>query len=558
MRVVAPLLLAFSTTVLAPGEGCGGDPDGPPDGSVFFNYDVTAYNYIFDVASGTSLSSVDFTTLDSGNCISLDFRLSEASAVTLDGITPDWYGVLADTLQVCGATLTPGSHHTLSVNVHVPLETENGTDVGYSSTRDTEGQPFYYLLSWVEGCSLFGPCYDDPDDFVEITFRVTHPVGYTVLCSGTVTNSPEEGVCTNTFAGVPTYTGVGFMVSPSWKKSDLFTQNGVTVSLFDMPGAGALAATDEGALAGYFGWLESQLGPYPYGDTLRYVIGPHYWWGFEHPGNIALSDAVVGAIGSYQDTLLHTMMHELTHQWAGNFSTLESTNNFVWKEAAAEYLTFVYEAEHLPPTYPTRTLRVWKSNALAVGYYPVPLEEPDLFDFYSDVYGSGPFVLFRQLEGLFSRSQVVAALGDVLGSEDPQFVSVETIKSALELHTGADLTQYFNDWVYGSGAPRWPIVGVRWEDPDGDGTYTINVTQTQGSNTIYGFKATLRLEGAGSEVMDVPFSFGVDGTTSSIVVEARPGFVISSIVVDPYDEALVTPQGASRMDPLPGYPAGGF
>ena len=75
-------------------------------------------------------------------------------------------------------------------------------------------------------------------------------------------------------------------------------------------------------------WLQALLGPYPYGKALRLVIGPTYWLGFEHPGNIVLAQNLVtqrAQIDAYSDPLRHVLMHEITHQWAGDHATLADT-----------------------------------------------------------------------------------------------------------------------------------------------------------------------------------------------------------------------------------------
>src|SRR5262249_25632201 len=163
----------------------------------------------------------------------------------------------------------------------------------------------------------------------------------------------------------------------------------------------------------------------------------------------------------WSDPLRHVLMHEFTHQWAGDHATLADTYDFFWKEATAEYLTYVYEDEKIGPADGQATLDYWKSIAAASRYYPVPQDKPPLFTYYGDAYGEGPMVLYRQLEAMYSRGQVLAAVKKLLSSSGPpRQVSVDDFRVALEESTGAKLSSYFDAWVFGGGAPAWPTARV--------------------------------------------------------------------------------------------------
>lgn len=538
-RLLLAAVLPFFGLTLLGIEECGdGEPDPTPVGSTFVPVDVIAYDYGFDLATGNAVSKVTLKLRDQGNCIALDYRLPESAAPLLNGVAPTWYTIGNEQLQLCGSTWPAGTQWTVELSSVVPQKTYGGTDIGYSVQKDTTGNTHYYLVSWVEGCSYFGPCYDDPNDFAHVTFRVSHPTGVQVLCPGNVVAGTNQTTCTFTLDGGPTYSTFGFAASDGWSFSTLgSTSSGIKVDLYDTQGL--LAKVDEPNFLAFFNWIEAQLGTFAYGKNVRFFVGPYYWWGFEHPGNIALADSLIRATGSYQDPVLHVMMHELAHQWAGDQTTIETALDFVWKEAMAEYLTFSYESQFLPATYASRTLAVWSSNSVGVQYYPVPADGVEPIDFYGDVYGPGPMILFRQLEGLFGRDKVMLALQEVLGS--PDFLTVLELQLALERSTGANLDEYFDEWVYGTGVPVWPTVNVSYADPEGDGTYAVTITQNQGNGVVYGFASTVRLKGSTqSQVLDVPFSYGANGTTATLNLNVKPGFVVTGFDVDPYVQALVS------------------
>ena len=107
----------------------------------------------------------------------------------------------------------------------------------------------------------------------------------------------------------------------------------------------------------------------------------------------------------------------------GDQTTLAGVYDFVWKEAVAEYLVYAHQDQHISATAAFKSLGAWKQFSAFSEYYLVPAEEPPLLDYYGDVYGPGPMILFRQLEAIFDRQTVLMALSSLLGS--PRAISID-------------------------------------------------------------------------------------------------------------------------------------
>ena len=182
--------------------------------------------------------------------------------------------------------------------------------------------------------------------------------------------------------------------------TDLGVLSGLHVTLYDEPMSMIAANVDTNSLSGFIQYMHDTFGPYPFGTDLRYVVGPTVWWGFEHPGNIVISDTLaISGAGTYADPLTHVMMHEFAHQYAGDQTTLAGTYDFVWKESMVEYLAYTYEDEHLAPSVGAATRALWKGDSNGSRAYPVPAGMPPLSAYYGYVYGEGPEILFLQIEG---------------------------------------------------------------------------------------------------------------------------------------------------------------
>jgi len=417
---------------------------------------------------------------------------------------------------------------------------------------DPQQNPFYYLVSWVNGCDQFAPCDSSPDQFATYHFDITHAANITARCpGGIVEDSPTETECSFDFDGGPTYSTFGVAAYPAWTQTDLGMWNDVHVVLYDNPATGIAPRINSAWHSGYIAWLESELGAYPYGGELRLLTAPTYWNGFEHPGNIVLNDTLAmqttGQSG-YADTVQHVIDHEMTHMWAGDQTTLAGTYDFVWKESMAEYLSYVWEDMQDPATGAT-TAAAWKTFGTSDNYYPVPDDHPQLFNYYSSVYGPGPMILFRQLEVLTSRQAVLAAIQSVLGHAHA--ISVGDLVTALQMQTGMDLTAYKAGWIEGSGTPSWPRLALAFTPNTGTSSLAIHVDNPSASARPCKFHVALDGANPGEQAL-----VAVDATTTfeQTVMVPTPAFAVTSLELDPQSECLVyldsaTPAAAPHIEP---------
>ena len=537
--------LSFALIVAA--AGCdSGRGDDPPEDPVT-EWAISHYDYAIDFRTREATATLTVEATGSGHCIVIPFAPEDVGRVTIDGDRA--HVTLEDgILQACGRKLDAETV-LLEARLVVPEDTLGLSDVGFSTFDDIDDNETAYLLSWVDECDRHGPCDSSPSAFATYRFSISHDPAQQVLCPGTIsTPEPERTVCDFSHAGGPTYSTFG-AIAGQWDETSLGEWGGVDVTLFDLPSTGIAAALKTSSLEAFVVWMEATFGEYPFGSELRLVTANTYWSGFEHPGNIVLSDGLATSPSAYLDPLTHVTLHEIAHQWAGDQATLASTYDFVWKEAMAEYLTFVFEDENLPPGAAIATAAAWKSFAYGAEHPLVPDYSPELFDYYGEVYGPGPMVLFRQMEGMFGRPSVIAALQALLGS--PRTISVADVRDALEASTGESLDGYFAAWVYGSQAPAWPVATIGWNDA-GAGDVDVTATLSTADGVPRGCKFTVQLVGTSGNAYDVPFDFGPDGTAVSPQT-VTPGFAVTGTTLDPYHECLVFAPGAAfaseRPDP---------
>ncbi len=142
------------------------------------------YDVAFDVPTRASRTAVSLRIEAPGNCVTLGFRAGEASEVTFDGQPAQAEDTVVDaqkgTLTACRgghATWTTGEKTVLAASTTVPKTVVGQSQVGYSVKNDSNGKPFSYLVSWVNGCDHHGLCDAAASRFATYTSTVTSDAG---------------------------------------------------------------------------------------------------------------------------------------------------------------------------------------------------------------------------------------------------------------------------------------------------------------------------------------------------------------------------------------------
>ena len=503
----------------------------PPGlGGVALAYTVDRYDFAFDLTTGEASSRLALD-VEAGarGCVSLPAP-AEVADVRWDGVPAD-FRVVDGHLEVCGVAPADGP---LWIDSHqrVAETTEPYTRVGFSRRLDAQGRLFTYLLGWLESCDLFGPCDPAPGRLAHFTFDVTHAPGAVVLCPGSLSRRDDTHTrCELLGTRAPTDSAFMSASHPAWQRTWLVDTDVGRVELYEAPGGMLGPAIDAGAVAEFLAWMTARFGPLPYGPELRVASGRTDWLGMEHPANIVLRDDLPMFPGAYTNMTLHTLMHEIAHQWAGNRTTLASAGDYPWKEAVAEYLTYVFEDEHRS-NEAAATLAYLDRLARTSSSYlrPKDTPAPPLLSFVNDVYGTGPMILLVQLESLLGRPQVLAGLQSFLA--EPGVRSIEDLRRALETASGQDLQRYFDTWVDGQGEPDWPFFQVEWQQGE---SLALTVTQRTESGKVYPCEVELELQGAApGERRRVTVSYGLapESATAGLAVDGLP-WKVQQVVVDP-------------------------
>jgi aminopeptidase N len=557
-RVLCVVVLGASLGLLACGEdkpaacpeigscsngsaGSGGSGGAPVMGDIAAN--VTKYDFTFDVTTAQATSRLELDVAPSGgNCWDVSCEVDNVSNVMWNEAPASSAGVSNGKLRSCGQGVAEGPTLTLSSQVDVSLDLWFGLDVGFSRRKNMAGGTFTYLLSWVGGCDRFGPCDDDPSRMAAFHFDVTHPENTIALCAGERSAGATKTTCD--LGSAPTYSAFAVAADTAWVAAPFGTFAGVDFVFYEVPGGKIASSLDKTSVGAFMDWITALVGPFPYGKELRIAGAPTAWLGFEHPANIILLEDIDKLNDPIKSMSMHVLMHEIIHQWAGDQTTLASASDFVWKEATAEYLAYVFEDEARPAGEAAATRNYWDTIWQQSTYWPRPTDEPApaVQLFYGDVYGPGPMVLYLQLEPLIGRPAVLAGIKSFLAK--PGGRSVMELKDALAQASGKNLDAYFDAWVFGQGKPEWPTFAVKTDQAGGD--VTVSVTQQNTSGKLYGCAVEVEVRGA-TQSKRVVVDFGLAPSNALATATTTLGEPITSVVLDPDNHLIGWNAGAPPL-----------
>ena len=261
---------------------------------------------------------------------------------------------------------------------------------------------------------------------------------------------------------------------------------------------------------------------YPYANE-KYGHAQFGWGG-------GMEHTTVSFMGGFSRGLI---AHELAHQWFGDKITCGSWQDIWLNEGFATFLSGLV-IENLDGESNYKSWRQDKINNITSqpdGSVYVPAQDTTSVNrvFNSRLsYNKGSMVL-HMLRHKLGDEMFFQALQEYLNDANYAYGYAKTpdLKSKIENVSGEDLTEFFNDWVYGEGYPSYQLEWSRQNASE----IIINLNQTQSDNSVSFFEAPLpiRVYGTGGEEED----FILENTTNGESFILNVPYNIGIIVIDP-------------------------
>ncbi len=264
--------------------------------------------------------------------------------------------------------------------------------------------------------------------------------------------------------------------------------------------------------------------PYPYANE-KYGHAQFGWGG-------GMEHTTVSFMGNFSRGLI---AHELGHQWFGDKVTCGSWQDIWLNEGFATYLSGLV-IEDFDGESDFRTWRQDKIGSITDspdGSVYVPAQDTTSVNriFSSRLsYNKGSMVL-HMLRKKLGDAIFFQGLKDYLADPALSYGYAKTpdlIRNMEVAAGGEDLSEFFNDWIYGEGYPRYTI---RWNQAGGQSNINVEISQTQSHPSVSFFEAPvpLRINGTQGETLDIV----LDNTTNNQAFQPAVGFTVQNIQFDP-------------------------
>lgn len=274
----------------------------------------------------------------------------------------------------------------------------------------------------------------------------------------------------------------------------------------------------------YINFFADLLEEYPFSDE-KYGHAQ-----FGSSGFIGMEHTTVSFMGNFDKGLI---THELAHSWFGNKITCGSWQDIWINEGFATYLEFLriqyFEGE--AAFQAARGYCVSHTTWETDGSVYVPAQ--DITDvnrvFNARLSYYKPAMVLHMLSNKLGEATFRQGLRAYLADPNFAFGYAKTpdFQSKMEEISGVDLTDFFNDWIYGEGYPSYHL---EWERINANQIgIVMNQTQSHPSVDYFELKVPMRVFGILGETMD----FELDNTTNGQQFIVDVPFDIINIIVDP-------------------------
>lgn len=493
------------------------------------NYDITYHKLEFTVNPAVyfidGIVTTTFTALSDMSTVTFDLNDQlDVEAVFKDGLPLAFTQNSNDELVI---TLPGGLSTGASATVEIHYSGLPGFFEEAFTTTTHSGVPVLYTLSEPYGARDWWPCKQDLNDKVNsIDVYITAPSNYTSVSNGLEVSQEINGSMKTTHFhhGYPI---PAYLIAIAVTNYEIYEQWAGIETPF--PIVNYIYPENFDAAVIQLEWtqpimdlFETMFEPYPFADEKYGHAQFNFGGGMEH--------TTVSFMGSFGRSLI---AHELGHQWFGDKITCGSWSDIWLNEGFAEYLSGMvydfFDGEEVFNQW--KQFKVQNITSQPGGSLYVPTGDLNNVD-----------RIFSSRLSYNKGSMVVHMLRFKLGDEaffqgvknylaDPElaygYALTGDLKAHLEATSGQDLTEFFNDWVYGQGYPAYNIIVQNWGP--GQARFLVNQMQSHSSVSFYEMPVPVRVFGAGGQQADLI----LDVTSNGQAIIAPVPFVVTGIQVNP-------------------------
>lgn len=413
------------------------------------------------------------------NPVVLDLRGMVVDSVLIEGQQLAFIKRAATVDITLPSTIPAQQPFVLTVYYHgVPQATGFGS-VGFSSAA---GAPWVWTLSEPYGARDWWPCKDHPTDKADsLDVRITCPSGLIAASQGRLVSTTANPDGSVTYHWRHRYPIATYLVSLAIANYTMITQwfryspaDSMEIQNYVIPTSYTTAQSQLPHILPQLEIFSELFGLYPF-ISEKYGHAQFGWGG-------GMEHQTITSLGGYSENLL---AHELAHQWFGDMITMSRWSDIWLNEGFATYSVALYRERRYGRGDYTGYMNGQMTSARnAVGSIFVS-DTTDISQLFSGslVYAKGATVL-HMLRYVIGDSAFFRFMKQYALDPHLRFATASTadVRRVSEAASGMDLTFFFDQWIYGSGFPRYT---VQWASRPAMGRTALDVRITQASRTEY-------------------------------------------------------------------------
>jgi aminopeptidase N len=342
---------------------------------------------------------------------------------------------------------------------------------------------------WTQGESedtrYYLPTYDYPNDRLTTETILTVPANWITVANGKLINVSDaaNGMKTWTWKeSVPSSTYLITVVAGEFEEVK-DSWRGIPVTYYAPKGRGDRLSVNYARTSQMIELFSKKLGvDYPWEKYAQSMVDDFVAGGMEN------SSATTNTSTSLQHPKLalefltgqdDLISHELGHQWFGDLVTCKDWGDIWLNEGFATFMEFVWTESHFGKDQADyerwQAAHQWFEEA---NLYAKPIVRHDFNDsgeFDGNAYTKGGWVLYM-LRHQIGEDAFYRGLKHYLEVNRGKNVVTADLAKALEETTHTNVDQFFSQWLYGAGAPKFDL-SYKYDDAKHEVALTIKQTQ---------------------------------------------------------------------------------
>src|SRR6516164_6057763 len=401
-----------------------------------------------------------------------------------DGLDKIWFDSVGLQIESVQLNRNKATFETTEAKLIVTLPKASKTGDKYDIEIKYEGKPtkgLYFILPdknypstpkqiWTQGESedtrYYLPTYDYPNDRLTTETILTVPSEWLTVANGKLMSTTDAGGGMKTWTwreSQPSSTYLFTVVAGEFVEAKDKWRN-IPVTYYAPKDRADRLMLNYGRTPAMVEYFSKRLGvDYPWEKYAQSMVDDFVAGGMENSSattntSSSLRNAkLVPEFPTNEDPLIS---HELGHQWFGDLVTCKDWGNIWLNEGFATFMEYMWMEAHFGKEQADfdrwESVRNWFTSQ---NLYAKPIVRRDFDDsseFDGNAYGKGGLVLYM-LRHQLGEDAFYAGLKHYLEVNRGKNVVTADLTKAIEEATYKNVDQFFDQWVYGAGAPKFEI-----------------------------------------------------------------------------------------------------